>query len=210
MKKALLIPLFFLIAYSASAQDIFSEDPRPIPNFLIKRGYRFPDSAKEKEIDFTRTQQWPDTLYYNTPYKSKLLGSFTIPFYFSNIEIADNKITVTPAVNLGVGYTWFWGDFIFNENDKITIEPTVSFGVLANTGLQSGLNLKEGGLFLGGFVGVSAFTLIFGYDAINKSPSLGIGGRIDFYTISQNFLHILGKVHEVRKHKSIAPKITGE
>lgn len=111
---------------------------------------------------------------------------------------------------MGLGYTWFWGDFIFNENDKITVDPKVFFGVVANTGLESGLNFKEGGLYASGFIGISSFTLIFGYDIINKSPSLGVGGRIDLYSISQKFLHVLGRVHEVRRHKKIAIPITRE
>ena len=28
-------------------------------------------------------------------------------------------------MGVGLGYTWFWGDFIFNENDKITVDPKV-------------------------------------------------------------------------------------
>ena len=114
------------------------------------------------------------------------MGSVTIPFFFSNIEITKGSFLVSPTVNLGLGYTWFWGDFIFNENDKITVDPKVFFGVMANTGLENGLDLRRGGLFTGGFIGVSSFTLIFGWDIINQSPSLGVGGRIDFYSISRN------------------------
>jgi hypothetical protein len=203
MKSLLLFLIFYVFLISTlAAQD------RPIPQFLEKRGYVFPDSNRGK--DTTSNKKWPDTLYYNTPYKSKVFGSITIPFFFSSIEVYRGKIIVNPTVNLGLGYTWFSGDFIFNENDKITIDPKIFYGLFANTGVENGLNLKSGGLFAAGFVGVSSFTLMFGYDIINKSPSIGVGGRIDFYSISQNFLHVIGKVHEVRKHKSIAPQITGE
>jgi len=113
-------------------------------------------------------------------------------------------------VGVGLGYTWFWGDFIFNEDDKITVDPKVFFGLAASTGLSDGLNLKSGGLWASGFIGISTINLVFGYDIINHSPALGIGARIDFFTLSQKFLHVLGKVHSVRKHKSIAEPITGE
>lgn len=209
MKSLLLFFCFsFFLILSVRAQDINSSDKRPIPVFLEKRGYVFPDSTKGK--DTTGNKQWPDTLYYNTPYKAKSFGSVTIPFFFSSIELAKGNIIVNPTANLGLGYTWFSGDFIFNENDKITVDPKVFYGLFANTGIQNGLNLKNGGLFVAGFVGVSSFNLSFGYDIINKSPSIGVGGRIDFYSISQKYLHVLGKVHEERKHKSIAPRITGE
>jgi hypothetical protein len=204
--------LFTLLLFSLLVNTFIfgQEDTRnPISKFLTKRGYTFPDSTN-KNTKADLKNQWPDTLYYNTLYKSRLMGSITIPFFFSNVEIEGGRITVTPAVNLGLGYTWFWGDFIFNESDKITIDPEIYFGLFANTGVENGLGLKSGGLIAAGFVGVSAFTLIFGYDIINKSPSIGIGGRIDFYTISQNFLHVFGKIHEIRKHKSIARPITGE
>jgi hypothetical protein len=200
MKKILSI-LFLLISLFAVGQDSIS----PINQFLLRKGYEFPDSTPTKK---STNWQWPDTLYYNTSYKSTLLGSITIPFLSSNIEIAKGIYSVTPAVNIGIGYTWFWGSFIFNEDDKITVDPKAFFGLVVNTGLQNGLNLKAGGLFISGFIGLGPFTLLFGYDIINRSPSLGIGGRIDLYTISQKYLHILGKVHPVRKPRKIAPMIT--
>ncbi|HTB30607.1 MAG TPA: hypothetical protein VK808_01190 [Bacteroidia bacterium] len=210
MKLLLVVFSFCFFIYSSVAgQDLFTPDKRPIPTFLIKRGYEFPDSVKRNH--FAANHQWPDTLYYNTAYKSKLLGSLTIPISFSNIELSHGNYLVSPTISLGIGYTWFFGDFIFNENDKITVDPTFYFGLIANAGLENNFSFnKLAGFFTGGFIGVGAFTLFGGYDVINKSPSLGVGGRIDFYTVSQKFLHVIGKVHEVRKHKSIAPKITGE
>lgn len=192
-------------------------DYGPITKFLLQKGYVFPDSAK-KNTNRAHIKQWPDTLYYNTVYTPKLMGSITFPFAFSSIE----KVTVTnstnnstsssyepvPTVSLGVGYTWFWGTFIFNEDDKIIVEPKAFLGVYeGSTG--SAFN-KLAGLYTGGFVGVGSFSIFFGYDAINKNPSIGVGGRFDLYTASQKHLHILGKVHEVRKHKKIAPIISPE
>jgi hypothetical protein len=205
MKYLLCVYLVYVSSFVVAQEEL-----SPITKFLIRKGYTFPESAK-KDSTQAKIKQWPDTLYYNTSYKSKLLGSLTIPFFFNAIEIAPgNRFSVNPTVNIGFGYTWFWGSFIFNENDKITIDPKVYFGVMANTGLQNGLNFKEGGVFSGGFIGVGSFTLIFGYDAVNKTPSLGFGGRVDFYTISQKYLHIIGRVHELRKHKKIAFPISYE
>jgi len=205
----LLLPFVLYITSCTTVKDTRS----PITQFLTKRGYSFPSSPKENSTP-GKASQWPDTLYYNTVYKSKLLGSVTLPFLTSNIEIAGGipggKYTVLPTVSIGAGYTWFSGDFIFNENDKITVDPKVFFGLAASTGLSNGLDLKSGGLFASGFIGVSTFNLVFGYDIINHSPALGIGTRIDFFTISQKFLHVLGKVHEQRRHKSIARPIRDE
>lgn len=198
-------PFIFAFLVLTSSIAVGQEDISPITKFLIKKGYTFPDSVKRNN-----NTQWPDTLYYNTAYKAKVLGSITIPFFFSSIELAKNTLTVAPAVNIGLGYTWFWGSFIFNENDKITVDPKAYFGVMANTGLQNGLNLKTGGVFSGGFIGVSSFTLIFGYDIVNKTPSLGIGGRFDLYSISQKYLHLIGKIHPLRKPKKIALPITAD
>ncbi len=199
MKKAV-FSLFILIPLLASAQDSVS----PINTFLLRKGYQFPDSTKK-----VSNSQWPDTLYYNTPYKGNLLGSLTIPISFSSIEIAKGNYVVSPTVSLGLGYCWFWGDFIFNENDKIAVDPKIYFGVIGNAGLENNFSFNKLASFLaGGFIGVSTFTLFGGYDVINKSPSLGVGGRIDFYNISQKYLHILGKIKPVRKHRKIAPIIT--
>jgi hypothetical protein len=207
MKSIFTILCFLVFATSMlSGQD----ERNPIAKFLTKRGYSFPDSVKKNNIS-GKESQWPDTLYYNTMYKAKLLGSFTIPITFSSIEITNGNAIVSPNVSLGLGYTWFHGDFIFNEDEKITIDPTFFFGVLADAGIENNFSLNRlAGLFAGGFIGVGSFTLFGGYDIINKYPLVGIGGRVDFFTISQNFLHVIGKVHEVRKHKSIARPITGE
>src|ERR1700722_3231636 len=204
MKRLLLFfSAIMLSSFIAKGQDSLN----PITQFLIERGYKFPGSVNGNTIPDS-LKKWPDTLYYNTTYQSNLLGSVTAPFYFSNVEIHDGKIQLSPTINIGIGYTWFWGDFIFNENDKISVFPKAFFGLMASTGLENGLNLKQGGLFTGGFIGISTFSLILGYDIINNSPSIGAGGKVDFYTISQKFLHILGKVVEVRKHRKIALPIT--
>jgi hypothetical protein len=159
--------LLFIFLLWVPSFVIGQEDYGPITKFLLQKGYTFPDSVK-KHTTKGRIEQWPDTLYYNTVYKSKLMGSLTIPFFFSAIEDKGGTFSVGNTVNIGFGYTWFWGDLIFNEDDKIIIEPKVFFGLMANTGLQNGLNLKKGGVFSGGFIGVGSFTLIFGYDAVTQ------------------------------------------
>lgn len=209
--KPFLLVVFFVLG--SSSISVAQNNESPITRFLNKRGYIFPDSAKHNPLT-RKEKRWPDTLYYNTVYKSKLLGSITVPFLNSGIEIKggipSGSYSVTPTIGIGVGYAWFWGDFIFNEDDKITVDSKVFFGLAATTGLSNGINLERGGLYLTGFMGISTFNLTFGYDIINHSPTLGLGGRIDLYSISQKYLHILGKVHEVRKHKRIVPPITAE
>jgi hypothetical protein len=207
MKYLLLLLLLpILISSCTTEKDLRS----PNTQFLTKRGYSFPDSTK-KTIAPGKYQQWPDTLYYNTMYKAKLMGSLTIPITFSSIQITNGDAILSPNVSLGLGYTWFYGDFIFDEDDKMTIDPTFFFGVLGDAGIENDFSLNRlAGFFTGGFIGVGAFTLFGGYDIINKYPLVGIGARVDFFTISQKFLHVFGKVHEVRKHKSIALPLTGE
>jgi hypothetical protein len=185
------------------------EEKSPITQYLYKRNYQFPDSTRPAIPDSLK--KWPDTLFYNTIYKARLLGSPTIPISFSRIENVNGNYVVTPTIAIGYGYTWFYGDFIFNENDKITINPTVSFGLIADIGLQNDFSFQKiTGMFVGGFVGVGAFSLFIGYDFISNSASLGLGGRIDLYTINQKYFKPIGKVKEVRHHKSIAPMISDE
>jgi len=207
MKSTLTILSFLVFSvYIAAGQD----ERSPISIFLTKRGYNFPDSAKKNNLS-GKESQWPDTLYYNTLYKSKIMGSLTVPITFTSIELTNGDALITPNISLGLGYTWFYGSFMFNEDDKITVFPTFFMGILADAGIENNFSLNRlAGFFTGGFVGIGAFTLFAGYDLINKYPLAGIGGRVDFFTISQNFLHVFGKVHEVRKHKSIARPITGE
>ena len=150
--------------------------------FLNKRGYTFTDSNTiNTRVD--SLQKWPDTIYYNTSYRATLLGSPTIPISFSKIELVDGKYQVTPTVSIGYGYTWFTGKFIFNENDKITIDPVFFFGLIADIGLQNDFRLnKLTSIFTGGFIGFGAFSLFGGYDYMTQSPSIGLGGRIDLFT----------------------------
>ncbi len=186
------------------------EEKSPTVIFLNKRGYTFTDSNTiNTRVD--SLQKWPDTIYYNTSYRATLLGSPTIPISFSKIELVDGKYQVTPTVSIGYGYTWFTGKFIFNENDKITIDPVFFFGLIADIGLQNDFRLnKLTSIFTGGFIGFGAFSLFGGYDYMTQSPSIGLGGRIDLFTISQNRLKPFGKVREVRKHKKAAVPITNE
>ena len=207
MKYLLLFLSFSMIVTSC----ITEKDTRnPNTKFLTKRGYTFPDSTKDSSLS-DKSIQWPDTLFYNTMYKARMMGSLTIPITFSSIEINNGDAIVSPNVSLGLGYTWFYGDFVFNEDDKMTVSPTFFFGVLGDAGIENDFSLNRlAGFFAGGFIGVGAFTLFGGYDVINKYPLVGIGGRVDFFTLSQSFLHVFGKVHSIRKHKSIALPITGE
>lgn len=207
----LLVFLFFAISMSRGQ----TQEKSPTVKFLNKRGYRFPAVVDPKDtIRKTmneRTVKWPDTLYYNTVYKSTLLGSPTIPISFSRVEFVDGKYQVSPTISLGYGYTWFFGHFIFNENDKLTVDPTFFFGLIADIALQNDFNLKKpAGFFTGGFLGTQAFSIFSGYDFVTQSFTLGLGGRIDVFTISQKSLRPFGKVKELRRHKRLAMRIEDE
>ena len=206
MKVTLLSIICLVIISIAFGQ----EEKSPTVKFLNKRGYQFPDSSITQNIP-ENDKKWPDTVYYNTVYKARLLGSPTIPLSFSKIEHINGKYIVTPSISIGYGYTWFFGDFIFNEDDKITIDPTFFFGLIGDVGLQNDFSLnKLASIFMGGFVGFGSFSLFAGYDFISKSPSIGLGGRVDLFTLSQNFLNPIGKVKEIRKHKHVSLPIGNE
>lgn len=208
-KKKSYVFFICLIAFALDSNGQ-EEEKSPIVNFLKQRGYSF--ARREARLAIPDSlKKWPDTLYYNTVYRATLLGSPTIPISFSKIEHVNGKYQVSPSISLGYGYTWFKGDFIFNENDKITIDPTFFFGVIGDIGLQNDFALdKLASVFTGGFIGFGAFSLFGGYDFITNSASVGLGGRIDLFTISQNFMKPIGNVRELRKHKSVAIPISNE
>ena len=206
--KAIYVSLFsvIFIAEIANAQ----EEKSPTVKYLYKKGYTFSDSitvnTRAKSL-----QKWPDSLFYNTYYRATLLGSPTIPISFSQIVLNKGKFVVVPAISIGGGYTWFIGKFCFNENDKITIDPVFFFGLFADVGLQNDFSLnKFTSVFTGGFIGFGAFTFFGGYDYLSRSVSVGLGGRVDLFTIFQNCLKPFGKVREVRKHKKAAVPILNE
>jgi hypothetical protein len=68
-------------------------------------------------------------IHHNASYRSKLMGSPTIPISFSKIEVVNGNYQVTPSINIGYGNTWFTGKFIFIANDKTTIDPVLFFGL---------------------------------------------------------------------------------
>jgi hypothetical protein len=202
--------LISILCLVISSSVFGQEEKSPTVKFLNKRGYKFPDTSITRCIPDS-LKKWPDTVFYNTVYKARLLGSPTIPISFSKIEHINGKYLVTPSISIGYGYTWFFGDFTFNEDDKITIDPTFFFGLIGDVGLQNDFSLnKLASIFTGGFVGFGSFSLFAGYDYILKSPSIGLGGRVDLFTLSQNFLNPIGKVREARKHKSVALPIGNE
>jgi len=206
--KPVLPFLICLIFFASIASG--QEAKSPTVQFLNRRGYIFPDSNKvNTHTDSLR--KWPDTLYYNTAYRATLLGSPTIPVSFSKIELVNGKYQVTPSVSIGYGYTWFTGKFIFSENDKIIIDPVFFFGLIGDIGLQNDFSLnKLASIFTGAFVGFGPFSLFGGYDYLAQSPTIGLGGRIDLYTISQNRLKPFGNVRELRRHKKVALPIENE
>ena len=207
MKKIIFLAYITTASLVSNGQE---DEKSPIVNFLNLRGYTFVNRDSVNSIPDS-LKKWPDTLYYNTVYRAKLLGSPTIPISFSKIEYVNGEYQVSPSISIGYGYTWFKGDFIFNENDKITVDPTYFFGVIGDIGLQNNFSLKKlASVFTGGFIGFGAFSLFGGYDFITRSPSIGLGGRVDLFTISQNFLKPIGKVREARKHKSVAIPISNE
>lgn len=204
MRPVLLFLLLLCLVHETIGQK---EEKSPTSKFLHKRGYTFPGRKKDSQ----RSTKWPDTLYYNTTYKSKLLGSLTVPITFSRVEFVDGKYQVTPTIGFGLGYTWFFGKFIFSENDKIIVDPTIFFGLVADIGVQNDFNLfRPAGFFTGGFVGTSAISLFFGYDFVTRSATLGLGSRIDLYTLTQKALRPIGDVRPVRRHKKRATPIIDE
>jgi len=206
LKIFCLICIFGLFYSALQAQ----EKKSPTALFLYKWGYIFPDSTHTHNQPDS-ADKWPDTLYFNTAYRTKLLGSPTIPISFSRIELINGKYQVSPIISLGYGYTWFTGTFVFTETDKILVDPRFYFGAAADISLQNNLSFdKLAGLFTGVFVGFSSFSLFMGYDYITGSPSISIGGRIDVYTFHQLSLKPIGKVREERRHKTGALKIRDE
>ena len=212
MKTLVLLICFCILAISSGTAQTDSalNAKSPTVQFLHKRGYKFPsDPGKRRLPDSMKI--WPDTLYYENIYKPRLMGSPTIPISFSKIEYSHGAYNVTPTISIGYGYTWFFGDLMFTEYDKLVVDPTFFFGLIADIGLQNDFNItKPAGFFTGGFVGFKAYSLFFGYDFITRSPSIGIGGRIDVYTIRQMSLKTFGKVRELRRHKSMAVPIRNE
>jgi hypothetical protein len=209
----LFISILILCSFGLRAQ----EKKSPTYKFLKKRHYVFPDSLAHDTVVLNKhdtvilNNKWPDTLYYNTVYHSKLLASPTIPISFSRVVLINGKYEVTPTISLGYGYAWFLGNFYFHETDKISVDPTLFFGLMADVSLQNNFSLEKlTGFFTGIFVGLSSFTAFAGYDYITKSPLLGIGGRIDLYTLHQSSLRPIGKVREERRHKTGAVPIRNE
>ena len=186
------------------------KEVRPTVTFLQKHGYVFPPEGAPPAVIVPQTK-WPETVYYNTEYKSPLLGSFTVPYSFAKIERNNGKFQVSPVISLGLGYNFFVGDFIFGENDRIITDQSLCFGPVVLAGVQNDFNLnKFTNIMSGGFIGLGPISLFFGYDYFTKSFSLEFGQRVDFYILGQNFLDPLGRVHPVRNPKSTAIPIRYE
>src|SRR3954468_1201759 len=105
MKLLCLTLLMIFAAMAAVAQmpsdtDSIGREKSPTLKFLNKRGFVFADTVR-KNIRVDSLKKWPDTLYYNTVYRAKLLGSPTIPISFSKIERVNGKYEVSPTISIG-------------------------------------------------------------------------------------------------------------
>jgi hypothetical protein len=186
------------------ASTVHGGETRPTVTFLQKRGYVFPPPGAAPTTAPPQ-EKWPEVVYYNTEYKSPLLGSLSIPYSFAKIERNGGKFQVSPVISLGLAYNFFFGDFIFGENDRILTDQSFCFGPMALAGVQNDFNLnKFTSIVTGGFIGLGPISLFFGYDYFTNSFSLEFGQRVDFYLLSQNFLNPIGRVHPVRNPKSTA------
>jgi len=85
-REALLFLMLSLFVISAAMGQ--AEEKGPTAKFLHKRGYVFPGDTKSTA---KKTDKWPDTLHYNTTYKTRLLGSPTIPITFSRAELINGQ-----------------------------------------------------------------------------------------------------------------------
>ena len=182
----------------------------PTAAFLEKRGYSFPPPNAPKAAPGPE-EKWPKIVYYNTEYKARLLGSPTIPYSFAKIERNNGQFQVSPVISAGLGYAFFFGDFIFHETDKIAIDQNFAFGAVALFGVQNNFNLnKLASIVTAGFVGLGPVALYFGFDYLTQSFSLEFGQRIDFSTLSQNFLNPIGRVRPTRPPKPTAIPIAND
>lgn len=198
MKKIFTFLLFLACSISIiNAQ----QDKSPLFKFLHKRGYRFAGADSLGKND-----QWPDTIYYNTIYKAPLLGSPTIPFSFSSIDFNSGNFALNSAIKLGYGYTWFLGDFTFNEDDEVSIRQSFSFGVDADIDFKNSFltGRPTSSFVVGAFFGLQTFSLFGGYDFLAKTTTLGIVTRIDIYTIFEPSLKPFGRITELRGHRKEA------
>ena len=178
------------------------EEESSVSHFLKKRGYKPPDGNASKHI--IANSNWPDTVFYDTPYTCSLIGSATIPLTFSRIEFKGGDYKLGTTMSLGYGYTWFIGDFRFEQNDKILVDPDLFFGVSADIGLKNDFNTNKvtGAATVGGFIGIKSFSVFGGYDILAKSWTAGIGAKIDIFTLSQESIRPFGKVYSLKKPKS--------
>jgi hypothetical protein len=197
MKK--IISILILVVLSTTAMNA-QEKQSNISKFLNRQNL---NQQKALGTDVDSSAQWPATLYYNTKYTASLLGSSTIPITFSRLEFKDGDYKLGSSLSLGYGYTWFLGDFVFNESDMIIIDPQFFFGLAADIGLKNDFNSGKvtGSFVTGGFVGFKSISLFGGYDFLAKSWTMGLGARIDLYTISQISFKPYGKVKTVRTPK---------
>jgi hypothetical protein len=196
--------LSFTIIITLAITSIHAQqDKSPLFRFLKKRGYQF------HPTDSLKNDQFPDTLYYNTIYKAPLLGSPTIPFSFSSINFSNKNFTLNSVLKFGYGYTWFVGDFVFTEDDEISIRQAFSFGIDADFDLTNSFltGHATSSFVAGGFIGLQTFSLFAGYDFIAKGTTVGVVTRIDFYTLIEWTLKPIGKVYELRGHRKEAIRI---
>jgi hypothetical protein len=193
------------------AQDTNSQENQTASEKFLSRYYSIStDTTRELKyfsaIKSANDPKWPSTMYYNTEYTAGLFGTPTIPITFNRLQIKDGKAQLGTSISMGVGYTWFFGDFTFLEDGSIKVDHQFLLGIAGDFSIQGSPNEAEikTGATLGGFLGFKQISLFAGYDFVNKSYPVGIGARLDFFSLSSDKFYPYGTIRPVREPRTDA------
>ncbi|NPV01493.1 MAG: hypothetical protein HPY53_08945 [Brevinematales bacterium] len=217
MEKIFFIFLFNIVFYSVCFTQEANSKKSEIQEFFEHENPEYNKTHIESLTIGTNAQEtkWPKVLYYNTPYCGGLLGTPTIPISFSRLVYSPDtkELYLEPSFSIGVGYTFFTGEFYFTEDNKININPYFLFGFSLDIGARNE-SAEKATVFSvtpGAFIGFSSFSLYVGCELMSRQWVLGIGFRLDFFSLDNSRFHVYGdKVIPVYGYPNNAKPINTE
>jgi len=154
----------------------------------------FPDGS-EKGVRRAYLQSNKNLLYEKA---GMILATMQIPITAGSIMINDTGVsTYGVTVGGGLSYVIMIADATLdNTTETYTIKPSVYIGptiVGGYTPITSDNSNVSGKAIIGGIFGAYDYSLIFGYDLVDKKFNLLFGAKIDSFKFTDALTVVIGK-----------------
>ncbi len=120
------------------------------------------------------------------------LRTWSVPITLVRLDFNESGNSfIAPALSVGIGYAWISGVTIIDAtSESLRIEPQTSIGIATSFGAVNGVDGITVSITVSGVIGFNSLNMSLGYDLITETAVLGVGFRIDVFSLSRNSYRI--------------------